>query len=159
VSGDADFEAVFASQYQAVLRTVYLVCHDYHQAQDITQEAFVQLLRRWESVRHLDRPGAWVRRVAIRLAVKSVRREKAVRHAEAQLAVPPMSEPDRDVMDAIRRLPAHQRAAVVLYYFEDLALADVAELMGCAHATARVHLHRARQRLSVLLEKEARHVD
>jgi RNA polymerase sigma factor (sigma-70 family) len=159
VDGGADFEAVFEVEYQAVLRTVFLVCHDYHQAQDLTQEAFLQLLRRWDSVRNLDRPGAWVRRVAIRFAVKAVRRDKAVRRAEALVDAPHMSTSDCDVLDAIRELPGRQRAAVVLYYFEDLALPDIAETLGCSHSTARVHLHRARRRLSVLLAEEARRVE
>lgn len=52
---------------------------------------------------------------------------------------------------AVRLLPLKQRTAVVLFYFEDRPVAEVAQLLGCSPATARVHLHRARRRLAALL--------
>jgi RNA polymerase sigma factor (sigma-70 family) len=78
-------------------------------------------------------------------------RSKLERQADAP---PPSASIDMDVMNAIRTLPPKQRAAVVLFYFEDLPLADVADVMECAAATARVHLHRARARLGELLGEE-----
>ncbi len=60
-----------------MLRTVYLVCRDAHQAQDITQDAFVELLRHWDKVSQYDRPGAWVRKVAIRKLIKAASRSSA----------------------------------------------------------------------------------
>jgi RNA polymerase sigma factor (sigma-70 family) len=147
-----DFERVFRHEYAPVMRTVYLICHDHHRAEEITEDAFVQMLRHWEGVRSLDRPGAWVRRVAIRLAVKSVRRESRRSRAERDVSVPVLwNGADRDVMDAVRRLPARQRAAVVLFYFEDRPVDEIADLLGCAPATARVHIHRARGRLALEL--------
>lgn len=152
---DADFDQLFAAEFTSVLRTVYLICHDHHRAQDLTQDAFVQLLRQWDKVRTFDRPGAWVRRVAIRLAVRSVRREARRVVAERDSRPPTDSDPDdREVLEAVRRLPPKQRAAVVLYYYEDAPVAEIADLIGCAPATARVHLHRARARLGELLSEE-----
>jgi DNA-directed RNA polymerase specialized sigma24 family protein len=73
--GDADleFDWLFAEEFPAVMRSVYLIVHDLDRAEDITQDAFVQLLRHWKKVSRYDRPGAWVRRVAIRLAVQAAR--------------------------------------------------------------------------------------
>lgn len=143
------FEEVFRVEYAPVLRTVYLICHDHHRSEEITQDAFVQLLRHWERVRSLDKPGAWVRRVAIRLAVKSVHRETRRVRTQRDVSGPvPTEAMDRDVMTAVRRLPAQQRAAVVLYYFEDRPVDEIADLLGCAPSTVRVHIHRARGRLA-----------
>lgn len=155
VGSDPEFERLFDAEFASVMRTVFLICHDYYRAQDLAQDAFVELLRKWDRVSRYDRPGAWVRRVAIRLAVRSVQRERMRRHAE-QTAGPPLShEPaDLDVMDAVKTLPAQQRAAVVLYYFEDATVADIAEVLGCSPSTARVHLHRARERVRHLLAEE-----
>jgi RNA polymerase sigma-70 factor (ECF subfamily) len=152
-----DFDSVFAAEYAAVLRTVFLICHDSQQAQDITQEAFVELLRHWDKVSRYERPGAWVRRVAIRKLIKSMRRE--VRRREAEFAVEPPTtlEPaDVDVLRAIRALPLRQRTAVVLYYYEDRPLDEVAELLDCSPSTAAAHVHRARAKLGGLLQEVSR---
>jgi RNA polymerase sigma factor (sigma-70 family) len=57
-------------------------------------------------------------------------------------------------MRAVRQLPGMQRAAVVLCYFEDLPLSEIADILRCSDATVRVHLHRARKRLAELLGEE-----
>jgi RNA polymerase sigma-70 factor (ECF subfamily) len=149
---DEVYERLFHEEYRPVLRTVFLICHDHHRAEDIVQDAFLQLFRHWEKVRRLDRPGAWVRRVAIRLAVRSLRRDDARRQAERQ-SPPPWVEKvrDREIFDAIGALPPRQRAAVVLYYFEDRSTPEIAELLGCSTATARVHVHRGRRGLAAVL--------
>src|SRR3954454_19057734 len=104
-----DFDNLFAAEYAAVLRTVSLICHDAHQAQDITQDAFVELLRHWDKVSRYDRPGAWVRRVAIRRLFKTVRREARRREAESASETPKTLEPtDLDVLRAVRKLPVRQ---------------------------------------------------
>jgi RNA polymerase sigma factor (sigma-70 family) len=154
-----DFDSVFAAEYAPVLRTVYLICHDSHQAQDITQEAFVELLRHWDKVSRYERPGAWVRRVAIRKLVKAMRRELRRREAEAEVAFEPPSTleaADVDVLRAVRALPLRQRTAVVLYYYEDRPLDEVAELLDCSPSTAAAHVHRARAKLGGLLQEVSR---
>jgi RNA polymerase sigma factor (sigma-70 family) len=151
-----DFDSLFAAEYASVLRTVTLICHDRNQAQDITQDAFVELLRHWDKVSRFDRPGAWVRRVAIRKLMGSRRRELRRRAAEAAFERPGQVEPaDLDVLRALRELPVRQRTAVVLYYFEDLSLHDVAGILGCSTSTAAVHVHRARARLGDVLKEVA----
>jgi RNA polymerase sigma factor (sigma-70 family) len=151
---DLDFERVFREEFAPVLRTVFLICHDHHRAEEITQDAFVQTLRHWGRVRTMDKPGAWVRRVALRLAIKSVHRDARRRRAEQTLpGRSELNDGDLDLLEAVRRLPAQQRAAVVLYYYEDRPVAEVADLLGCAPATARVHIHRARARLAFELDQ------
>lgn len=149
---DAEYDLLFSVEFAPVMRTVYLIVHDLDRAEDITQDAFVQLLRHWRKVSRYDRPGAWVRRVAIRLASDSVRRERVRSILERRTApVTGATDLEIDVLGAVRRLAPNQRAAVVLFYFEDRPVAEVADILGCAEATARVHLHRGRRRLAELL--------
>jgi len=154
-STDAEYDLLFSVEFPAVMRTVYLMLHDLEWAEDVTQDAFVQLLRHWKKVARYDRPGAWVRRVAIRLAVEALRRERlrSLLEREAEPAIWPQPA-DVDVIRAIRELPGMQRAAIVLFYFEDRPLAEISDILGCAEPTARVHLHRARKRLADLLGEE-----
>ena len=154
-AADPEYDWLFADEFPAVMRTVYLMVHDVDRAEDLTQDAFVQLLKHWKKVSRYDRPGAWVRRVAIRLAMDALRRERLRAILERKVDRPPVPGPaDIDLLRAIRSLSRMQRAAVVLRYFEDMELGEMAEAMRCSQATARVHLHRARKRLAELLGEE-----
>lgn len=63
---------------------------------------------------------------------------------------------DLDLVRATATLPAQQRAAVALYYYEDRPIAEVADLLGCSGPAAKVLLHRARQALAArLADKES----
>jgi len=152
---ETEFEWFFADEYGAVLRSVFFVLHDRAKAEDIAQDAFVQLYAHWAKVSKYERPEAWVRRVAIRLAVRAARRERLRQVLERGAPSAPMPLPvDVDLLRAVRQLSPKQRAAVVLYYFEDRPVFDVAKILGCSAATANVHLHRARKRLAELLGEE-----
>ena len=147
------FDDLFATEYLPVARSVYLICQDWNRAQDATQEAFIQLLMHWDRVSRFDRPGAWVRRVAIRQAIRATRKEARRRGAEALIepVAPHEARFDVDILNAIRLLSPHQRVAVVLFYYERASLEEIGEVLGCSSSTAGVHLHRARGRLEELL--------
>ena len=70
-----EFTWFFRAEYAAVVRTVTMITHDSEVARDVAQEAFIQLLRHWRKVSRYDRPDAWVRRVAIRAATRTTRRD------------------------------------------------------------------------------------
>jgi RNA polymerase sigma-70 factor (ECF subfamily) len=149
---DAGFSAFFRAEYPGLVRTLFLVTRDREHARDIAQEAFVQLFARWVRISHYERPEAWVRRVGIRIAVRASKRERVRPLLERELDFATFPKPvDLDVVRAVGRLPASQRAAVALFYLEDRPVGDVAELLGCTETTAKVHLHRARRRLAELL--------
>ena len=146
---DAEFAMFFRTEYPGVVRTAYFVLHDQEAANDVAQDAFAKTLSHWGRVSRYDRPDAWVRKVAIHRAISVARRQKL--HIAASSHTEPTTEQkpvDLDLMRAIRALPPAQRAAVVLFYFEDRPVAQVAEIMDCSPSTAKVHLHRARKHLS-----------
>jgi RNA polymerase sigma-70 factor (ECF subfamily) len=149
MSGET-FDEVFRREYPSVLRTVALILMSKEVAEEVTQEAFAQLHLKWGRVADMDKPGAWVRRVAIRAAVR--RRRRTLQGAVLEISQlgrdPDDVKVDVDVLRAVAALPRQQRAAVVLRYYEDLPVADVASALGCAEATVRVHLHRARLTLA-----------
>src|SRR4051812_19425063 len=147
-----EFEELFEAEFRAVVRSVFVVCQDLGRAEDLTQEAFLELLRHWRRVSRYERPGAWVRRVAIRKAVQATKREARRSRFERRAATrDPDSQassfPDDGVWAAVRSLPAQQRAVVALFYYEDLSVEDVARVLGCSVSTVKVHLHRAREAL------------
>ena len=153
--GGAEYVWLFRTEYEAVVRTVYLILHDRERARDITQDAFMELLIRWKRISRYERPDAWVRRVAIRMAVRFLNRERRRASLEREIDPATLPQPvDVDLMRAIRQLPAVQRAAVVLFYFEDRPVAEVADILDVSAGAAKVALHRARKRLAELLGEE-----
>ncbi len=149
---DAEYARFFADEFTAVTRVVHGILRDVGRAEEIAQDAFLQLLLNWNKVSRYERPDAWVRRVAIRLAMRSMRRDRML--GVLHLSLPRTIETaprDLDVHAAIGHLPGSQRAVIVLYYLEDRPTAEIAHILGCSEATARVHLHRARRRLASLL--------
>jgi RNA polymerase sigma-70 factor (ECF subfamily) len=162
----AEFEWWFRACSPSIARTVFLVTGDRGQAEEITQDAFMKMLQRWSTVHRYERPDAWVRRVAIRMAVKQANRERTRRERELLAAVregPPdvlsgqssaSPLPDADLARSIALLSPMQRAVVVLFYWEDLSVFDIARALEVSESTVKQHLFRARIRLADLLGEE-----
>ena len=154
-----EFEDLFVEEYPRIVRTVFFVVQDRGRAEEVTQDAFVALLRHWSKVRDYDRPGAWVRRVAIRLAVKTARREQRLvaltrRLRPQQVQELPVFPISPQTMAAIRSLPVKERAVAVLHYFEDRPVDQIAELLECTPSAVKMRLSRARHHLADLLAEE-----
>lgn len=147
-----EYEWVFRSTYPSVLRTAYLILHDQGRAEEVTQDAFLRLYERWGGVLRIDNPAAWVRKVAARAAVRQARLTRtraSLRQDEDVTAWDHL--PDVDLVRAVASLAPQQRAAVALFYLEDLPVEEVAHLLGVSESTVKQHLFRARARLAALL--------
>jgi RNA polymerase sigma factor (sigma-70 family) len=157
-SADEDFRTMFVASYPSVARTVSLLVGDREVAQEITQEAFIQLLVHWRKVSRFEQPGLWVRRVAIRRAQRERhriwKRSGIEQSATAVFESATPDEPDDEVRGAVDELPPKQRAVVVLFYFEDRPMEEIAELLGCSVSTGWSQLHTARRKLALLLSEE-----
>jgi RNA polymerase sigma-70 factor, ECF subfamily len=154
----AAFDALFGTEYRALVRIAFALTGSIPEAEEIVQEAFLRCHQRWRHVAEYERPGAWLRRVVINLAVSRARRVRRELRAVASLgarpaAAPPALGESGGFWDAVRTLPSRQRQAVALYYGDDLAVPDVAVVMGCAEGTVRALLHQARQSLAARLEE------
>lgn len=150
-----EYDWWFRSAYPSVARTVFLILRDRATAEEIAQDAFAQLYRHWSTVQGYERPDLWVRRVAIRLAVRHVRRETMRRQRERLAVVEPHQDvSDPDVERAIASLSPMQRAAVVLYYWADESVFDIARTLGVSESSVKQHLFRARAKLAAILGEE-----
>ena len=153
---DTEYADIFAAAYPRLVRTLWFVVHDHELAQEIAQEAFIELHRQWRKVGSYDRPDLWVRRVALRKAQREAARAVRRIHAEQGAAIVDVVDPelpDPALRAAIASLPPRQRAIVALFYLEDRPMEEVADLVGCSTSTGFVHLHRARHRLAELLSE------
>ncbi|MFK5636117.1 RNA polymerase sigma factor [Ornithinimicrobium sp. LYQ103] len=156
VDGRRDYEWVYRASFTSTARTVFLIVGDRAVAEEITQEAFIKLLQKWSTVADYERPEAWARKVAVRMAVRHVGRERTRPLRERAAQPDPVDPvlPDPDVAAAVATLAPMQRAAVVLYYWEDRPVLEIARLLQVSESTVKQHLHRARARLAERLNEE-----
>ncbi|GGK70285.1 RNA polymerase sigma factor [Ornithinimicrobium pekingense] len=125
---------------------------------DMATDAFVRLLAHWERV---EQPRPWLYTTVANLVKDHWRkrgRERAAYQREASGVDPDGAAPSHDlaqrvsVRDAVESLPERLRAAVLLHYFGDLTVAQVARSLGKAEGTVKSDLFEARARLARTLE-------
>lgn len=148
-----DFERFFRDEYPTIVRTLIPIVGDVRESESIAQEAFVKAMTRWNTVGRHDRPGAWVRRVAIRDAVRFVKRTPRPDSGIERLSQPEHAPVDNEELyAALQSLSPQQCAAVALRHLAGWPTKEIAGALGCAEATVRVHLHRGLAALADRLE-------
>jgi len=150
------FAATFVAEYQTMVALAAAVSGDRIHAEDLAQEAMVRLEKHWDRVQYFDKPGAWLRRVTINLALSQRRKKTREIKALLKLDKPEphqleVNDRDEEVWAHVARLPKMQRAVISLQYLEDLKPVEIAEILEVEPATVRVHQHRARQQLRKIL--------
>jgi RNA polymerase sigma-70 factor (ECF subfamily) len=157
ITSEEEFRLLFDASFASVVRTVYRITGDRAVAEEVAQEAFIQLHLNWRKVRRYDSPAMWVRRVAIRKAQRERhrmwRRWEVERSTLRVAVVEAPADPD-EVRAAVRALPFKQRAVVVLFYLEDRPMDEVAQLLNTSVSSGWSLLHVARKKLAVLLSEE-----
>ena len=144
---EQEFAEYFTARRDAVRRTAFLLCGDWHRADDLAQTAFVALHRHWRKVRDRQALDAYVRRTLVRAVIDESRRPwRRERFVEALPEAGP-TEGGGDVgdgvatrealLDGLRRVPPRQRAVLVLRFLEGLDVAATAELLGCTEGTVK----------------------
>lgn len=144
-----DFDAWAEARLAALLRFAYLVTGSQAAAEDAVQSALVRACEKWSRVGRTADPDVYVRRMVVNAHIsawrKSGRRESPLAVVRQTSGADPAEHVVRQ--DAVWRmcskLPAQQRAAVVLRYYEDLDYPEIAALLGVAEVTVRSHVHRA----------------
>jgi len=116
------------------------------QGEDALQETLIIVLRNLPALRDPAAWRAWVRRIAVRESLRMVRdnREVTMRDLPEAMASSDL-DTALDVRDTLRKLPAQQRAVLVLRNLEDLSEQETAEVLGVPEGTVKSRLHRARQ--------------
>jgi len=142
-----EFAVFYAHHFLELVRLAALLSNS-SDAPDLVQDCFVGLHRHWSRVRE---PLPYVRRSVVHACASHHRRAIRIRSLPVPVAVD--SELGADELDdALAKLPARQRAAVVLRYYDDLPDADIARALRCRPATVRSLIHRALADLRRVIE-------
>jgi RNA polymerase sigma factor (sigma-70 family) len=146
--GVRTFIDVYQSRYREMVQVARLTTGSHALAEELVQDAFAELYRRFDTVR---KPDAYLQRAVISRSTSWLRRRIVERrHLDRQRPEPAWSnDPDTlAVLEAVDLLSPRQRAAVVLRYLVDWSEADVANALGCRPAAVRSLLARARTQLA-----------
>jgi RNA polymerase sigma-70 factor (ECF subfamily) len=169
MGGDRDaFDVIIHASASRQYAVASLIMRDRHRAEDAVQDALVAAWKGLGALREPDAFEAWLHRLTVRSCFAILKRDKRRRLLEREVAPDPatMSEPDsssavaeRDRVErALARLPADQRAVVVLHFHMGLPLTEVAEIVEVPAGTAKSRLSRGLETLrrAMAAEPEAR---
>jgi RNA polymerase sigma-70 factor (ECF subfamily) len=151
------FKTLVNDYSAAVLNTAIRVLRDTQKAQDVHQEVFLEILRRWHKFNGDTNWGAYLYRVTVRKAIEFAKLSRMESRLEQHEYPPTSDRPDarlrttelqQKMVASLTRLSKRQADVFVLSRIEGLRNDKIAELLGCSQETVRVHLHRALKRLA-----------
>lgn len=166
--GDVNAFGELVQRHQrAVFNVCYRLLGDRHEAEDLTQEAFIRAYQRLDTF-DVERPfGPWVRRVAANLCLNHLERRRPLSlplDGERSLALQAPSTGPEAALEraeqwdrlraAIRALPPHYRAVIELRHFQELSYAEIAEALGISLGNVKTYLFRARKQLARRLQAD-----
>ncbi len=162
------FNAIIDKYQKPIINFAYSLLRDRFEAEDTAQEVFLRVYAKAKAYRPKAKFSTYIFKVARNLCFNKLRRKKShtlVPLEEGRLAAPDKTSPSRIlekkelhslIEEALAKLPARQRSAVILSKYEGLPYKEIAKIMGCSIRAVKMLIHRAkealREELSSLLE-------
>lgn len=140
---EADFTEFAAAVVGRLRRTAYLMCGDWHRAEDATQDALVRIYRRWDKLNRQHGLNTYAHKVVVSVVLDQAKRPWRREHATAEPGEQPRADAvgtidDRQlVITALAEIPAGQRACVVLRHYADLSIEETAQVLGISAGTVK----------------------
>jgi RNA polymerase sigma factor (sigma-70 family) len=153
------FPAFYEAEYRPMVRLAVALVGRRDVAEELVQDAFVSLHRRWDQVSKYESPEGWLRRVVMNRSMSALRRRAVEarllgrlsrlreRHSE-------LPEVEGEIWQAVAALPKRQAQVIALMFVDDLSVSEIAAVLECEENTVRTHLRRARQSLAARLGLE-----
>lgn len=151
VEPERSFEDFYRAEWASVRRAVGFAVGDPDLARECVDEAMTRAYERWDRVSFMDSPAGWVYRVAVNHARNRGRRKEVERRKQQQpspTATPAAEPADPAVALALAGLPLDMRSVVVLRFYLDWSVEQIAAGLGVAPGTVKSRLHRALRRLA-----------
>lgn len=146
------FESFFEAEYERLLRTMYVLCRNRTEAEDLAQAAMVRAFERWDAVKEAASPRAYLYRLAFNLHRGVLRRAAlAIRHRQPD-PLPPedpaaIAETRYEILCLLRSLPRTQREALLLVEWLGMTSEEAGRVLGIEAESVRGRVHRARSAL------------
>ena len=150
------FDDFYRTEYGAMVRLVWSLTGRRDIAEELVQDAFITLHRKWPQVSGYDKPGAWMRRIVVHRCYSQSRRVSIelrglTRIGSRRTVSDEPTDDATEIWAALRKLPRRQQEVMGLVVADDRSVAEVAQILQCDENPVRTHLRRGRQRLAELL--------
>lgn len=166
---DAEFTEYVQARTPWLRRIAFLLCQDWHRADDLTQAVFLRLYVSWDRASKVDRVDAYVHTILVNTFLSeqqttwwkriSLRRtataeDSFAEHADGTAVLGELGNVDGaiDLLAALAEVPPRQRAALVLRFYCDLSIAETADLLGCSTGTVKSQTSRGLDALRLVLD-------
>jgi len=156
---DAEFTDYVSAKARWLRQVAYLLCGDWHRADDLVQTAVTKLYTNWSRARRAANLDGYARTTLVNTFLGEQRtrwwRSVVLREPDDSIPAPTYDQDDRlDLRGALAQLPPGQRAAVVLRYYSDLPVDEVARTLHCSAGNVKSQTARGIAALRRLLEPE-----
>jgi RNA polymerase sigma-70 factor (sigma-E family) len=154
---DAAFAEYFAARSDAMRGTAYLLCGDWHRAEDLVQATFTKLYVAWTRISRHEALDAYTRQTLVRTFVSELRRgwfrkeRVSDTTTDSAVEVAGSSEDRMVLLEALAKVAPRQRAVLVLRYWEDLSVDETARVLNCSTGTVKSQAARGLQTLRGLI--------
>jgi RNA polymerase sigma factor (sigma-70 family) len=163
VDVDAFVESMYREHGSGLVHMVRLFVDDRNAAEDLVQEAFIRLSRSAHKIEDPRKAAAYLRSIVLNLARDENRRGLvSLRHRlpfdDSQASVEDtvvIAEDHQQIVDALRELPRRQRDCLILRYYDELGIDDIAETLDISRNSVKSHLTRGMRALERLVSDEA----
>ncbi|THJ04524.1 SigE family RNA polymerase sigma factor [Nocardioides sp.] len=163
VNADEAVERLYLDHWDQLVRLSVLLVRDQGQAEEIVQDSFVELHRRWSRLEDPDRALPYLRQTVVNRSRSALRHRRVVRrHLARQHGEETAPGADesvlaetrrRWVLDALQQLPGRQREVLALRYFLDMSEAEIAQTLGVSKGAVKSHASRGAAALRTLLDE------
>ena len=156
---EAEFAEVYLGRARAMRRTAYLLCGDWHRAEDLVQSAFARLYAAWPSIRDSGAVDAYLRKTLVRIYIDESRRawhreRPSDTIPDSAVAMTGDVEDSIVLRQALDAVPRRQRACLVLRFFDDCSVEATADALGCSVGTVKSNTARGLVALRAQLPPE-----
>lgn len=164
---NTELEKLYSEHFPRVYRTAFFVTGDHQMAEDVAQEAFFKAFTNLHKLQERKKFGSWINVIASNYAVDLIRKNKKVfftDNMETYSGEAHEDKPDenwekeesmQEVRDALSRLEPEEREILVLKYFNEMSIKDMAKMLNTPSGTVKSRLFRARDKVRILLQPMA----
>lgn len=163
----SQIEQLYHKHFNTTYRTAYLVTRDHQLAEDAAQEAFLRAFTNLHKLKDLKKFGSWVNTIASNYAIDLLRKNKKLifsenteAHSDQNIDNSPhksweRKEISREIRESLVLLEDSEREVVVLRYYNELSIKEIANLTKTPQGTIKSRLFRARKKIGAFLQPDA----
>ena len=153
---EAEAERILLKNYESYYRLAYSYVKNEQDALDIVQESAYRVIKECRKLRQENYLSTWIYRIVINASIDYLRKQKTDRVSLDEVEIPQEDHyKEDDYLELLSSLEEKDRTIVILKYFEEWKIDDIADILEMNVSTVKARLYRALKKLKIVLESEA----